>query len=69
MGANCIWLDRLPRVDRSPDPRDNFLLAMAQAGEADFLVTGDKAGLLALESHGKTRILTAGHFAARLAAK
>lgn len=36
---------RLPRVERSPDPGDNFLLALAQAGEAEYLVTGDKSGL------------------------
>jgi predicted nucleic acid-binding protein len=35
-----------PRVRRSPDPTDDFLLAMCAAGHADFLVTGDKDGLL-----------------------
>jgi uncharacterized protein len=41
------------------DPLDAFLLGMAAAGEADYLVTGDKrAGLLAMGSYGKTRILT-----------
>lgn len=52
-------LDRLPPVDRSPDPNDNFLLAMAEAGAAEYLVTGDKRGVLALQRHGTTRILTA----------
>jgi hypothetical protein len=33
--------------------------AMAQAGEADYLVTGDKAGVLAVRRHGKTKIVTA----------
>jgi putative PIN family toxin of toxin-antitoxin system len=51
-------LDRLP-VDRSPDPNDNFLLAMADVSRADFLITGDKRDLLALKSHGNTRITTA----------
>jgi putative PIN family toxin of toxin-antitoxin system len=37
----------LPRVERSPDPTDDFLLAMCEAGKADYLVTGDKSGLLA----------------------
>ena len=36
---------KLPRVDRSPDPFDNYLLALAEAGGADYLVTGDKVGL------------------------
>ena len=52
-------LDRLPVVDRSPDPNDNFLLAMADAGTADYLVTGDKRDVLALKRHGHTQILTA----------
>lgn len=49
----------LPRVDWSPDPKDNFLLALAQAGEADLLVSGDKRDGLALKRHEGTRILTA----------
>ena len=54
---------RLPRVIRSPDPGDNFLLAMCAAGRADYLVTGDKSGLLALHRHRTTRIVSAGEFA------
>ncbi len=49
----------LPVLDVSPDPYDNFLLAMAQMAKADLLVTGDKHGLLALSSHQATRIVTA----------
>jgi putative PIN family toxin of toxin-antitoxin system len=52
-------LDRLPVVDRSRDPDDNFLLAMAEAGAADYLVTGDKCDVLALKRHGNTTIITA----------
>lgn len=51
-------LGRLPRVDRSRDPGDNFLLAMAEASEADYLVTGDKRDVLSLSSHGRTHIVT-----------
>lgn len=41
------------------DPEDAFLLGMAQTGNADYLVTGDKrAGLLALRTYGRTRIVT-----------
>ena len=54
----------LPRVQRSPDPTDDFLLAMSEAGKADYLVTGDKSGLLALARHQNTRIVSARHFAA-----
>ena len=41
-------VDPLPIVVRSPDPTDDFLLAAAEAGGADYLVTGDKSGLLSL---------------------
>src|ERR1700674_164037 len=54
----------LPRVERSPDPSDDFLLALSEAGKADYLVTGDKGGLLALDRHKATRIVSASDFAA-----
>jgi predicted nucleic acid-binding protein len=57
----------LPRVERSPDPADDFLLALSEAGRADYLVTGDKSGLLALERHKNTRIISASDFAALFA--
>lgn len=58
---------RLPLVSRSADPNDDILLALCEAANADRLVTGDKADLLALQRHGPTRILTAAAFAAELA--
>jgi putative PIN family toxin of toxin-antitoxin system len=54
----------LPRVERSPDPTDDFLLALSEGGKADYLVTGDKSGLLALDRHKDTRIVSAREFAA-----
>ena len=57
----------LPRVERSPDPTDDFLLARSEAGNADYLVTGDKSGLLALTRHQATRIVSARDFAALFA--
>jgi putative PIN family toxin of toxin-antitoxin system len=57
----------LPRVKRSPDPTDDFLLAVSEGGEADFLVTGDRSGLLALGRHKATRIVSAREFAALFA--
>ena len=54
----AIWIETLPSVDRSVDPFDNFLLAMAQGGNADKLVSGDKRGVLALKSHGACKIVT-----------
>ncbi|MBI5330216.1 MAG: putative toxin-antitoxin system toxin component, PIN family [Betaproteobacteria bacterium] len=55
----AVWVDRLPRVDVSPDPFDNYLLALAQAGQADFLVTGDRRDLLGLGRFGPCNIVTA----------
>lgn len=52
----------LPHVMRSPDPEDDFLLALAQEGKADYLVTGDKSGLLSLVRHEGTRIISAREF-------
>ncbi len=49
----------LPDVDLSPDPNDNFLLALAQIAKAEFLVTGDKSDLLKFERYKTTRIVTA----------
>ena len=48
----------LPKVDVADDPGDNYLLAMAVAGEAEYLVTGDKSDLLALERHRGTQLMT-----------
>jgi putative PIN family toxin of toxin-antitoxin system len=60
-------VEALPRVRRSADPTDDFLLALSEAGRADYLVTGDKSGLLALEHHKRTRIVFARAFAALFA--
>jgi hypothetical protein len=38
------------------DPKDDYLLALAKAGKAHALITGDE-DLLVLKKHGKTRIL------------
>ena len=54
----------LPRVKRSPDPTDDYLLALCEAGKADYLVTGDKSGLLSLTRHKNTRMISARTFAA-----
>jgi putative PIN family toxin of toxin-antitoxin system len=64
--AKATILERLPSVERSVDPADNFLLAMAEAGEADYLVSGDRRGVLALEQHGNTQIVTARAMLAKL---
>jgi uncharacterized protein len=55
-------VEQITQIVRSPDPFDDFLLGIAETGNADWLVTGDKAGLLALERHGTTQIVTARAF-------
>jgi putative PIN family toxin of toxin-antitoxin system len=63
----AVDIGELPDVKRSADPTDDFLLAMSEAGQADYLVTGDKSGLLALDRHKATRIVSASDFAALFA--
>lgn len=58
----AVFIAPLPVVTRSPDPNDDFLLALAESGHADYLVTGDKAGLLPLRTHRGARIVTARDF-------
>ena len=55
-------LTRLHAVERSADPADDFLLAMAEAGNANYLVSGDRRGVLALSTHGITQIVRARDF-------
>ena len=52
----------LPSIDRSPDPDDNLILAIAEAGRAAYLVSGDRSGLLALVRHRSTRIVSPAGF-------
>jgi predicted nucleic acid-binding protein len=47
-----------PVVRVCADPADNFLLSMAQSGQADFLVTRDRQHLLELARYRATRILS-----------
>ncbi|MBW8754302.1 MAG: putative toxin-antitoxin system toxin component, PIN family [Sphingomonadales bacterium] len=61
-----IVISTLPPIDRSPDPWDNYLLALSEVCHADFLVTGDKGGLLALGRHEGTAIVTVRHMLGRL---
>ena len=63
----AIVLDRLPKTFDATDPDDAFLLAMAAAGNADYLVTGDRrAGLLQRGHSGRTRIVTPAVFCAEV---
>jgi uncharacterized protein len=56
-------LTDLPTVTLSPDPDDNPLLAIAIAGKADYLISGDKKHLLTLQVQGLS-IQTASQFVA-----
>lgn len=55
----AIVLGHLPEGEEADDPNDAFLLSMVVAGEADYLVTGDRrAGLLQRGTIGRARIMT-----------
>ncbi len=58
----AVVVKDLPVVTVSPDPYDNYLLATAAAGSADFLVTGDKRDLLPLGLYGGAKIVTVREF-------
>jgi putative PIN family toxin of toxin-antitoxin system len=61
----AVVLESLPNGVETDDPNDAFLLAMALAGEAEYLVTGDhRAGLLQRGSVGRARIMTPVDFCA-----
>ncbi|WP_436416369.1 putative toxin-antitoxin system toxin component, PIN family [Petrimonas sp.] len=49
------------QVNVCRDEKDNFLLALAEEGEVDYLITGDD-DLLVLRSFKKTRIITISDF-------
>ncbi len=64
----AVVLEHLPDVPEDVevvDPNDAFLVAMAVAGAADYLVTGDhRAGLLQRGSVGRSQIVTPAVFCA-----
>lgn len=60
----AIVVENLPAVTVCSDPYDAYLLAIAAAGSADFLVTGDKRDLLGLRLHQGTKIVTVRDFLA-----
>lgn len=57
MRQRAFVVEELPSVDASPDPDDDLILATAIAGGAHYLVTGDKADLLALGTVQGVRLL------------
>jgi uncharacterized protein len=57
ISTKAIFIEVFSDVKISPDPKDNFLLALATDGSATHLITGDKE-LLSLKKFGKTKIVT-----------
>jgi putative PIN family toxin of toxin-antitoxin system len=58
-----VWTQSLPKLHTADDPSDSFLLNLAEAVKAHYLVTGDKQShLLELRNVGEARILTARQF-------
>lgn len=58
----AIVLEVLPAVEASSDPDDDPILATALAGEAEWLVTGDKGDLLTIGTVRRVRIVTVREF-------
>ena len=58
----AVMMPDLSEINVSPDPDDNDLLATAQAGAADFLVTGDRRHLIVIGRCATTRIVTVRDF-------
>ena len=59
LAVRALVLNDLPAVDLSPDPSDNPILAAAIAGNADFVVSGDKKHVLSLGEVNGIPIVTA----------
>lgn len=57
-----LYFETTSIVRHSPDPKDDFLLALCQDSSSDFLVTGNKRDLLDLKHFGKTEILSLTQF-------
>ncbi len=55
--TKAVFVTVTAKIEHCRDPKDNFLLSLAQDGKATHLLTGDK-DLLVLEKIGKTKILT-----------
>ncbi|MFN0118451.1 MAG: putative toxin-antitoxin system toxin component, PIN family [Elusimicrobiota bacterium] len=52
-----IFITNLPKLRISPDPWDNYILAVALKGKANFIVTGDKSGLLEIKKFKQIKIV------------
>ena len=59
----AIVLEKLSEVEHSPDPNDNPILAAAIDAQVQYVVSGDKGDVLALEKVEGIPIITAREFA------
>ena len=60
-----VWSDPILRKHQAADATDNFLLDLIDAAQPDYAVTGDKrAGLLQMNTLGRTKILKVSVFCA-----
>jgi putative PIN family toxin of toxin-antitoxin system len=59
-------IDEMTPVTVCRDPKDDYLLALAKAGNADILVTRDE-DLLVITQYGETEIIYPAEFLKRLA--
>ncbi|MBC7570522.1 MAG: hypothetical protein H7319_12405 [Spirosoma sp.] len=58
----AILIETTSSVLISPDPKDDFLLALCRDDQADYLLMGNKLDLLALRQFENTQILTLTEF-------
>jgi len=57
--ADKVKIEKIDKISR--DAKDDFLLALAKEGRANYLITGDK-DLLDIQVYGRTKILTVKQF-------
>jgi len=57
LNAISLFVEIQSNVEVCRDPKDNFLLAIAQESQADYLITGDQ-DLLILEKFQSTKIIS-----------
>ena len=59
----ALWIDPVEKIDVCRDPKDNMILelAVAVAGKADFIITGDK-DLKVLNPFQKIQIISPAEF-------
>jgi putative PIN family toxin of toxin-antitoxin system len=60
----AVMIENFPIVEVCADPYDNYLLAIAAKGAADFLLTGDKRDLLKIKNYEGIKIITVRDFLA-----